>query len=234
MTDKETAIQEQERILVVDDEASIRRILETRLKMVGYEVITAADGEEALEAFQKHNPDLIILDVMMPKMDGYEMVAALRQMHTNIPILLITAKDSFLDLQKGFLTGADDYMTKPININEMVLRVQALLRRSQMNAEQRCVIGTTTLDYNAFSVTCGSKEQLLPQKEFLLLFKLLSNPGKAFTRLQLMDDVWGYDTDTDPHTVDVHIARLRNRFMDNPDFEIQTIRGMGYRAVKKG
>ena len=222
------------RIIVAEDEPDIRALSAKVLRQNGYEVLEANDGEEVLTLLGSSNADLIISDVMMPKMDGYEMVAALRQMHTNIPILLITAKDSFLDLQKGFLTGADDYMTKPININEMVLRVQALLRRSQMNAEQRCVIGTTTLDYNAFSVTCGSKEQLLPQKEFLLLFKLLSNPGKAFTRLQLMDDVWGYDTDTDPHTVDVHIARLRNRFMDNPDFEIQTIRGMGYRAVKKG
>lgn len=222
------------RIIVAEDEPDIRALYAKVLRQNGYEVLAANDGEEVLTLLGSSNADLIISDVMMPKMDGYEMVAALRQMHTNIPILLITAKDSFLDLQKGFLTGADDYMTKPININEMVIRVQALLRRSQMNAEQRCVIGTTTLDYNAFSVTCGSKELLLPQKEFLLLFKLLSNPGKAFTRLQLMDDVWGYDTETDPHTVDVHIARLRNRFMDNPDFEIQTIRGMGYRAVKKG
>lgn len=222
------------RIIVAEDEPDIRALYAKVLRQNGYEVLEANDGEEVLTLLGSSNADLIISDVMMPKMDGYEMVAALRQMHTNIPILLITAKDSFLDLQKGFLTGADDYMTKPININEMVIRVQALLRRSQMNAEQRCVIGTTTLDYNAFSVTCGSKELLLPQKEFLLLFKLLSNPGKAFTRLQLMDDVWGYDTETDPHTVDVHIARLRNRFMDNPDFEIQTIRGMGYRAVKKG
>ena len=222
------------RIIVAEDEPDIRALYAKVLRQNGYEVLEANDGEEVLTLLGSSNADLIISDVMMPKMDGYEMVAALRQMHTNIPILLITAKDSFLDLQKGFLTGADDYMTKPININEMVLRAQALLRRSQMNAEQRCVIGTTTLDYNAFSVTCGTKEQLLPQKEFLLLFKLLSNPGKAFTRLQLIDDVWGYDTETDPHTVDVHIARLRNRFMDNPDFEIQTIRGMGYRAVKKG
>lgn len=222
------------KIIVAEDEPDIRALYAKVLRQNGYEVLEANDGEEVLTLLGSSNADLIISDVMMPKMDGYEMVAALRQMHTNIPILLITAKDSFLDLQKGFLTGADDYMTKPINIKEMVIRVQALLRRSQMNAEQRCVIGTTTLDYNTFSVTSGTKEQLLPQKEFLLLFKLLSNPGKAFTRLQLMDDVWGYDTDTDPHTVDVHIAQLRNRFMDNPDFEIQTIRGMGYRAVKKG
>lgn len=221
------------KIIVAEDEPDIRALYAKVLRQNGYDVLEAVDGEEVLTLLGNHNTDLIISDVMMPRMDGFELVASLRQIHTTIPILLITAKDSFLDLQKGFLTGADDYMTKPININEMVIRVQALLRRSQMNAEQRCSIGSTTLDYNSFSVTCGSKDQILPQKEFLLLFKLLSNPGRAFTRLQLMDDVWGYDTETDPHTVDVHIARLRNRFFDNPDFEIQTIRGMGYRVVKK-
>ena len=222
------------KIIVAEDEPDIRALYAKVLRQNGYEVLEANDGEEVLTLLGSHSADLIVSDVMMPHMDGYEMVSTLRQMHSTTPILLITAKDSFLDLQKGFLTGADDYMIKPININEMVLRVQALLRRSQMNAQQRCSIGSTTLDYNSFSVTFGSKEQLLPQKEFLLLFKLLSNPGKAFTRLQLMDDVWGYDTETDPHTVDVHIARLRSRFQDNPDFEIQTIRGMGYRGVKKG
>lgn len=222
------------RIIVAEDEPDIRVLYAKVLRQNGYEILEANDGEEVLTLLGSHSVDLIISDVMMPRMDGYEMVKALRQMRTTTPILLITAKDSFLDMQQGFLTGADDYMTKPININEMVLRVQALLRRSQMNAEQRCVIGSTTLDYNAFTVASNGKEQILPQKEFLLLFKLVSNPGKAFTRLQLMDDVWGYESETDPHTVDVHIGRLRNRFLDNPDFEIQTIRGMGYRAVKKG
>ena len=221
-------------IIVAEDEEDIRALYAKVLRQNGYEVIEAGNGEEVLVLLGTQHVDLIISDVMMPRMDGFEMVRALREMHTTIPILLITAKDSFLDLQKGFLTGADDYMTKPININEMVLRVQALLRRSQMNAEQRCSIGSTSLDYNSFTVTSNGREQILPQKEFLLLFKLVSNPGKAFTRLQLMDDVWGYASETDPHTVDVHIARLRNRLMDNPDFEIQTIRGLGYRAVKKG
>ena len=221
-------------IIVAEDEEDIRALYAKMLRQNGYEVIEAGNGEEVLVLLGTQHVDLIISDVMMPRMDGFEMVRALREMHTTIPILLITAKDSFLDLQKGFLTGADDYMTKPININEMVLRVQALLRRSQMNAEQRCSIGSTSLDYNSFTVTSNGREQILPQKEFLLLFKLVSNPGKAFTRLQLMDDVWGYASETDPHTVDVHIARLRNRLMDNPDFEIQTIRGLGYRAVKKG
>ena len=193
----------------------------------------AKDGEEVLTLLSAHSVDLIISDIMMPRMDGYEMVKALRDMHMGIPILLITAKDSFLDLQKGFLTGADDYMTKPINLGEMVLRVQALLRRSQMNASQQCTIGDTVLDYNTFSVTSEGNEQILPQKEFLLLFKLVSNPGKAYTRLQLMDDVWGYGSETDPHTVDVHIGRLRSRFLENRDFEIQTIRGLGYRAIRR-
>ena len=221
------------RIIVAEDEVDIRALYAKVLRQNGYDVLEAKDGEEVLTLLGGHQVDLIISDVMMPNMDGYEMVEALRQMRSTIPILLITAKDSFLDMQKGFLTGADDYMTKPINIHEMVLRVQALLRRSQMNAEQKCTVGSTTLDYNTFSVTTGGVEQILPQKEFLLLFKLVSNMGRAFTRLQLMDDVWGYESETDPHTVDVHIGRLRNRFLSNPDFDIQTIRGMGYRAVKK-
>ena len=221
------------KIIVAEDEADIRALYKKVLRQNGYDVLEASDGQEVLDILDRTQADLIVSDIMMPRMDGYELVAALREHQYTIPILLITAKDSFLDMQKGFLTGADDYMTKPININEMVLRVQALLRRAQMAADQRCVVGGTTLEYNTFTVTEDGKSQILPQKEFLLLFKLLSNCGKAYTRLQLMDDIWGYDTEADSHTVDVHINRLRNRFRDNADFEIQTIRGMGYRAVKR-
>lgn len=221
------------KIIVAEDEADIRALYKKVLRQNGYDVLEASDGQDVLDILDRTQADLIVSDIMMPRMDGYELVAALREHQYTIPILLITAKDSFLDMQKGFLTGADDYMTKPININEMVLRVQALLRRAQMAADQRCVVGGTTLEYNTFTVTEDGKSQILPQKEFLLLFKLLSNCGKAYTRLQLMDDIWGYDTEADSHTVDVHINRLRNRFRDNADFEIQTIRGMGYRAVKR-
>ena len=169
---------------------------------------------------------------MMPVMDGYELVRSLRDAGITIPVLMITAKDAFDDMRLGFLSGTDDYMVKPINVNEMVLRVGALLRRSQMINERRQVIGDTVLECDSLTVTSGGKSMVLPQKEFMLLYKMISFPGRIFTRQQLMDDIWGYDSETDPHTVDVHIGRLRERFRDNPDFSIVTMRGVGYKVVK--
>ncbi|WP_156456474.1 response regulator transcription factor [Abyssisolibacter fermentans] len=221
------------KILVVEDDTEIRQLYTKILRRNNYDVIEACDGYEALTILETNLINLIVTDIMMSKMDGFELLTSLRSAGYTMPILMITAKDSFDDLQQGFLSGADDYMTKPININEMVLRVQALLRRAEMATEHRFVIGKTVFEYDSYTVIDNSFEQILPQKEFLLLFYLISNCGKAFTRLQLMDEVWGYSTETDPHTVDVHINRLRNRFNDNPDFEIITIRGMGYKVVKK-
>ena len=170
---------------------------------------------------------------MMPRMDGYALVQRLRSEGNSVPVLMITARDGFQDLQFGFLSGADDYMVKPINVNELVLRINALLRRAQMVAQRRLTIGSTVLDYDRFTVATAAGEALLPQKEFLLLYKLLSSPAHIFTRQQLMDDIWGMDSVTEARTVDVHINRLRDRFRTNPDFEIQTVRGIGYRAVKR-
>lgn len=170
---------------------------------------------------------------MMPKMDGYELIKVLRDSGYTIPCLMITAKDSFEDLQHGFLSGADDYMVKSVNINEMLLRVKALLRRAQMVSEKKLTLGSTTFNYDEFSVTVGKEVVVLPPKEFLLLFHLVSNCGKLYTRMQLMDEIWSFDTTADSHTVDVHINRIRNKFTNNTDFEIVTIRGIGYKAVKK-
>lgn len=221
------------KIIIAEDDIEIRQLYTKFLRRNGYTVLEADNGEEVLNLLEMSLVDLIISDIMMPKMDGYELVSALREVGYTIPVLMITAKDSFMDLQQGFLSGADDYMVKPININEMLLRVQALLRRAQMVTERRYTIGNCVLEYDAFTVNINGVSQILPQKEFLLLFKLISNCGKAFTRLQLMDDIWGYDSDVDSHTVDVHINRLRNRFSTCSDFEIVTIRGMGYKVVKK-
>lgn len=221
------------KIIVAEDDLEIRQLYNKILRRNGYDVMEANDGLDVLEILDSMLVDLIISDIMMPQMDGYELITTLRQSGYTMPVLMITAKDSFMDLQQGFLSGADDYMVKPININEMVIRVQALLRRAQMISDHIFTIGKTVFEYDAYTVTTNGSSQTLPQKEFLLLFQLISNCGKAFTRLQLMDEVWGYGTDADPHTVDVHINRLRNRFIDNSDFEIVTIRGMGYRAVKK-
>ncbi len=176
--------------------------------------------------------DLIISDIMMPVMDGYEFIRLLRDSGNTTPVIMITAKDAFDDMRLGFLLGTDDYMVKPVNVNEMVLRVGALLRRAQMISERKQRIGKTTLECDTFTVTCDSGSILLPQKEFMLLYKMASYPGKIFTRQQLMDDIWGYDSDSDTHTVDVHIGRLRDKFKDNSDFRIVTMRGVGYKVEK--
>ena len=200
---------------------------------IAHGVAAERNGDQALEALDNAYYDLIISDVMMPGMDGLELVSALRENGNNIPVLMITAKDAFDDMRSGFASGTDDYMVKPVNINEMVLRVGALLRRARMVSEHRLRLGDTIMESDSLTVTSHGKRMVLPQKEFMLLYKMASFPGRIFTRQQLMDEIWGYDSQSDLHTVDVHIGRLRDRFRDNPDFEIVTMRGVGYKAVKK-
>lgn len=218
-------------IMVVEDDANQRRLMATVLEQYGYNVTEASDGVDALDQMDKKHIDLIILDIMMPRMDGFELTDTLRQTGCNIPILMVTAKQSPLDKRKGFIIGTDDYMTKPIDEEEMVLRVGALLRRSRIVNERKLTIGSTTLHYDGFTVSHSEGSDELPQKEFLLLFKLLSYPNKIFTRRQLMDEIWDMDSESDERTVDVHISRLRDRYRNNPDFEIVTVRGLGYKAV---
>ncbi|MGN0972402.1 MAG: response regulator transcription factor [Aristaeellaceae bacterium] len=221
------------RILVVEDDAELRELFRQVLGKNGYQAVGAADGVQALDALDNDYYDLIISDVMMPVMDGYELVRQLREAGITIPVLMITAKDGFDDMRTGFLSGTDDYMVKPVNVNEMVLRVGALLRRAQMIAERRQTLGRTVLECDSYTATRDGVSIALPQKEFLLLYKMASFPGKIFTRQQLMDEIWGYGSETDAHTVDVHIGRLRDRFRDNPDFRIVTMRGVGYKVVKQ-
>ena len=220
------------RILIAEDDKELRQLFQHVLMKNGYAVTGVADGKEALDAMDRGYYDLIISDIMMPVMDGYELVSSLRQAGINTPVMMITAKDAFDDMRLGFLSGTDDYMVKPVNVNEMVLRVGALLRRAQMINERRQTIGNTVLECDSLTVTCNGESMVLPQKEFMLLYKMASFPGRIFTRQQLMDDIWGYDSDSDTHTVDVHIGRLRERFRDNPDFRIVTMRGVGYKVVK--
>lgn len=220
-------------ILVVEDDKELRHLFCTVLEKKGYHCITAENGEKALEKLDKEYIDLIISDIMMPVLDGYTLIQEIRQANYKQPVLIITAKDSFDDIEKGFRIGTDDYMIKPINVNEMVLRVGALLKRAQINSERKITIGNTTLEYDSLTVYSAEKEETLPQKEFLLLFKLLSSTNHIFTRQQLMDEIWGMDTETDFRTVDVHIGRIRDKFKYNTDFEIVTVRGLGYKAVKK-
>lgn len=220
-------------ILVVEDNTDMRELFCTVLADSGYNAIPAADGVNALEIMDKEYIDLIIADIMMPHMDGYDLTRSLREANYELPILMVTAKDQFEDMQKGFRAGSDDYMIKPINVKELVLRVEALLRRAKISAEKKIVIGSTILDYDALTVTFGGEENILPQKEFYLLYKLLSYPNKTFTRQQLMDEIWGMFSETDERTVNTHINRLRDRFAECDDFEIITVRGLGYKAVKK-
>ncbi len=220
------------KILIAEDDKELRSLFSHVLTRNGYAVTGVSNGEEALGAMDKEYFDLLISDIMMPKMDGYALVHSLRESGNQTPVLMITAKDAFDDMRRGFLSGGDDYMVKPVNINEMVLRVGALLRRAEMISQRRQTVGQTVMECDSLTVSRAGDSQILPQKEFMLLYKMASYPGKIFTRVQLMDEIWGYENESDTHTVDVHIGRLRDRFRDNPDFHIVTIRGVGYKVVK--
>ncbi|MGN1040715.1 MAG: response regulator transcription factor [Candidatus Fimimonas sp.] len=219
-------------ILVVEDDLSTRKLLSAVLKSNGYNTLVSSNGLEALDVLENNHVDLMIIDVMMPKMDGYELTETLRGGGSQTPMLMLSAKQNAADIKQGFIVGIDDYMTKPFDIEELLLRIKALLRRSKIANEHKLTVGNVVLDYNSFTVTTPTGTETLPQKEFLLLFKLLSYPDVVFTRLQLMDEIWGMDAESDDHTVNVHINRLRTRFADTKDFEIVTIRGLGYKAVR--
>ena len=219
------------RILVVEDDENTRKLMCAVLKKNRFEVLQAEDGAAALELMDREHVDLVVLDLMMPNIDGYELTRQLRLSMGALPILMVTAKQEAADKRRGFLAGTDDYMTKPVDDEEMVLRIKALLRRAMIASEHRLTIGNVILDYDALTVVRGSERITLPLKEFQLLFKLLSYPDMIFTRIQLMDEIWGYESETDDHTLNVHISRLRDRFRAWQEFEIMTVRGLGYKAV---
>ena len=220
-------------ILVVDDDKNTRLFLTALLEDAGYTVTTAVNGEDALQKMDRAHVDLVVLDIMMPQMDGYEFTRLIRESDSNLPILMVSAKQLPADKHKGFAVGTDDYITKPIDDEEMLYRIKALLRRAKIATERRITVGQVVLDYDSMTVVRGEICQELPQKEFLLLYKLLSYPGKIFTRIQLMDEIWGADSETGWETVTVHIGRLRRRFEGWEEFQIESVRGLGYRAVKK-
>jgi len=221
------------KVLIAEDDQDLRQLFAHVLIRHGYSVKGVRDGLEALEALDRDYYDLIISDILMPHLDGYSLVRQLRESGSGIPVLMITARDAFDDMRQGFLSGTDDYMVKPVNVNEMVLRVGALLRRAQMISDRRQTIGQTVLEYDSLTVTAPEGSQVLPQKEFMLLYKMASYPGRIFTRQQLMDEIWGYENESDTHTVEVHVGRLRDRFRENKDFKIVTMRGVGYKVVKQ-
>ena len=220
-------------ILVVDDDKNTRLYFSALLSRAGYTVSSAENGEAALSVMERAHVDLVVLDVMMPSMDGYEFTRTLRAAQNNLPILMVSAKQLPRDKHEGFLAGTDDYMTKPVDDEEMLFRIKALLRRAKIESERRIEIGRVVIDYDSMTVSRDGEVQELPQKEFLLLYKLLSYPGKIFTRIQLMDEIWGRESETGWETVTVHIARLRRRFEHFEEFEIESVRGLGYKAVKK-
>lgn len=219
-------------ILIVDDDKNTRKFIRAALETENFIVSSAENGEEALQKMENEHFDLVVLDIMMPKMNGYEFTKALRSIEDNLPILMISAKQLPEDRKKGFYLGIDDYMTKPVDLEEMILRIKALLRRSQIMTEQKITIGEVVLDYPSMTVIGHGKVMELPQKEFQLLYKLLSYPGQIFTRIQLMDEIWGMDSDSGWETVTVHIGRLRRRFEGWDEFEILSVRGLGYKVVK--
>ncbi|MED4531883.1 response regulator transcription factor [Metabacillus fastidiosus] len=220
------------KILVVEDDINTRKLICIVLNHNGFVTFSTEDGLAALDLMEKQHIDLVVLDLMMPNMDGYELTRQLRLSWEAIPILMISAKQSLEDKRQGFLVGTDDYMTKPLDEEEMILRIKALLRRAKIASDRKLEVGKVILDYDALTVSREDMVVMLPQKEFLLLFKLLSNPNMIFTRLQLMNEIWGIETETTNHTLNVHINRLRDKFRDWTEFEIVTVRGLGYKAVK--
>lgn len=220
-------------ILVADDDKNTRLYFGAVLKNNGYTVSVAENGAAALDVMEKEHIDLVVLDIMMPKMDGYEFTKTLRECDNNLPILMVSAKQLPVDKNKGFAVGTDDYMTKPVDQDEFLYRIKALLRRAKIANERKIVIGEVVIDYDSLTVTKGEETKELPQKEFMLLYKLLSYPGKIFTRIQLMDEIWGTESETGWETVTVHVGRLRKRFEGWNEFEIESVRGLGYKAVKK-
>jgi DNA-binding response OmpR family regulator len=220
-------------ILVIDDDRNTRTLMQAVLSAEGYSVLTAENGEDALRVMDNEHVDLAVLDLMMPKMDGYAFTRALREVHNSLPILMVSAKQAPASRKEGFVAGIDDYMVKPVDEEEMLLRIKALLRRAKIASERRIEIGEVCLDYDSRTVTRGEETVTLPHKEFLLLYKLLSYPGRVFTRIQIMDEVWGIQCETGWETITVHINRLRKRFAGYPEFEIVSVRGLGYKAVKR-
>ncbi|WP_297985958.1 response regulator transcription factor [uncultured Oscillibacter sp.] len=217
-------------ILVVDDNQKIRRLIDIYLRREGFSTLLAETGDQALHLLGEQAVDLMIVDIMMPGMDGYALVRQLRENRMEIPVLMATAKTEFADKKEGFEAGADDYMTKPVDLEELVLRVRALLRRSRIYSENQIRIGEVTLDYNTLEVRLPGETVVLPQKEFYLLYKLFSYPNRIFTRQELMDEIWGFDSETSPRTVDVHIKRLREKVENISDhWALKTVWGVGYK-----
>lgn len=219
-------------ILVVDDDKNTRLFMKSLLENENYNVVLANDGKDALECLDQKAIDLMIVDIMMPNIDGYELTDVVRKSYSNMPILMVSAKQKTIDRKMGYLVGIDDYMSKPVDEEEFILKIKALLRRAKINDERKIRIGDVVLDYDSFTVSRKDEVVELPKKDFELLYKLLSYPGKIFTRIQLMDEIWGMDNESGWETVTVHIGRLRKKFENWDEFSIVSVRGLGYKGVR--
>lgn len=218
-------------VLVVEDDKNLKKLMVTYLKRNNYTVFEANNGLQALDIIDKQYIDLVISDVMMPEMDGFELLNELRTSNYEIPIMLITAKGDISDKKQGFILGADDYMVKPVDMEEMILRVSVLLKRVKSANKRKIVIGDLVIDYDQLSVTKHGKVYNLAQKEFYLLYKLISTPNTIFSRQELIEEIWGLESESEYRTVDVHIKRLREKLSDLNEFEIVTVRGAGYKVI---
>ena len=221
------------RILVAEDDDSARFLMCEVLRRAGYEPCPARDGVEALEVMEHYQCDLAVVDITMPRMDGITFTRTLREGNCDLPVLMVTARVTQKDKRRGFRAGTDDYMVKPVDEEEMLWRIEALLRRYCSRADRRLTVGATVLDRGSLQVITPQGTWQLAAKEFLLLYKLLSYPRTLFTKRQLIDDIWDLDSDVDEHTVEVYISRLREKFRDNRDFELRTIRGFGYMGMPR-
>lgn len=219
-------------VLVVEDEVNILKLMNIRLTKSGFNVFTAENGESALAVIKKEEIDLVVADVMMPVMDGFELIENIRAEGRSMPVIIVTAKESLDDKKTGFNLGADDYMVKPIDHEELVLRINALLKRADIRRDKKLVVGSCTLDYESLSVFNENETVQFSKKEFLILYKLLSYPERIFTKNQLMDEFWGHESDTYSDTVKVHINRIRNKIANFKEIDVITVRGLGYRGIK--
>lgn len=218
-------------ILVVEDDEQLNRIVCSYLRSNGFEVKGCLSAADAYDEMYRHLYELIVSDIRMPGIDGFEFASAIRGINQEIPILFMSALDDLPSKQKGFRIGIDDYMVKPIELDELLLRIRALLRRAHIRTERRIEVGDLVLDADAMTVTLGGSEIVLTTREFQITYKLLSCPNKTFSRTQLMDEFWGVDSDASLRAVDVYIAKLREKFSGCREFEFQTVRGLGYKAV---
>ena len=221
------------KILIVEDDRDLNRSVCSFLNNSGYEAVGCFDANEAYDAMYENVFDLIISDIMMPRTDGFEFARNVRAVNENIPILFMSAKDDIVSKQRGFRIGVDDYMVKPVDLDELFLRVGALLRRAKIASSRQLNVGEFSMDADEYTAYLGGEEIPLTKREFNILYKLLSYPKKTFTRTQLMDEFWDADTDTAPRAVDVYMTKLRSKLANCNDFEIVTVHGLGYKAVIK-